>query len=251
MKNDIRYIHFDSIDSTNTEARRHICVGKVSSPTLIVADTQTAGRGRLGRSFYSPDKTGLYMSLVLESDSIRQPAVRATTAAAVAVHRHILEVYGILTQIKWVNDLYLDGKKVCGILCESAEDGDGNRYIIIGIGVNLSTHQFPDGLRAPAGCILPDTDTLDGDGKRRMAIDISNRIIDTMQGEDNSSDLDIYRKHSYLDGKRVVCDVGDRSFYGTAVGIGDDFSLTVMTDSGEEVSLCSGEASIKVKNGEE
>lgn len=250
MKKDIRYIHFDAIDSTNTEARRTVLAHGVDSPVLIVADTQTAGRGRMGRSFYSPRKTGLYMTLLLPVTYFEAEGLRATTAAAVAVHECIKESVGITTQIKWVNDLYLDGKKVCGILCESVADERGERFIIIGIGVNLSTRDFPDGLRAPAGSVFDKSDAITDTLIKNMALDISRRIIEKLSSDNQAHDLDVYRRHSYLDGKRVRCDVGSNSFCGKAIGIGNDFSLTVLADSGDKISLISGEASVNTENGE-
>jgi BirA family biotin operon repressor/biotin-[acetyl-CoA-carboxylase] ligase len=204
----------------------------------------------MGRSFYSPDKTGLYMTLLLPVDCVEAESVRATTAAAVAVHECIEESVGITTQIKWVNDLYLDCKKVCGILCESTANDLGEKYIIIGIGINLSTRDFPDGLRAPAGSVLDTSITLTDTLIKNMALDISDRIIEKLKSDSRAHDLDVYRRHSYLDGKRVCCNVGSNTFCGKAIGIGDDFSLTVLTDSGDQISLGSGEASVKTENGE-
>ena len=246
MKNDISILHFESIDSTNNEARRMINASNVKKPTLITADTQTAGRGRMGRSFYSPDKTGIYMSLVFKADGFSEAITRVTTASAVSVYEVIEKYANIQAQIKWVNDIYLDGKKVCGILCESALDGMGNRYVISGIGINLNTRDFPDGLRAPAGCVFDGLKALPESMATSMALDIADRILDKLASGDTAADLNTYRRNSYLDGKRIVCTVGSRSFEGVALGIGDDFSLCVLTDNGETVNLSGGEATVKV-----
>jgi BirA family biotin operon repressor/biotin-[acetyl-CoA-carboxylase] ligase len=128
---------FESIDSTNTEARRRAASGK-SAPALIIANSQTAGRGRLGRSFYSPASTGLYMTAVFEASAAFESTVLLTTAAAVSVARAIERLAGITVGIKWVNDLYLNDKKICGILCERSGDN-----VIIGIGVNVNQTAFP------------------------------------------------------------------------------------------------------------
>ncbi|MBQ9162190.1 MAG: biotin--[Clostridia bacterium] len=247
MENAIRHIHFDSIDSTNTEARRLIADGKISTPILITADMQTAGRGRMGRSFYSPDGTGLYMSLVFPASDLVRISGLITPAAAVAAHQAIFDLTGITTQIKWVNDLYLDGKKICGILCESVQTR-GVCYIIVGIGINLTTQSFPDGLRAPAGSLFDKEQTPRSDLASTLAFDIARRLTDDICSDFARATeyLAIYRKHSFLDGKRVNCTVGERTFDGTALGIGDDFSLSVLTDSGEAVNISSGEASVKL-----
>lgn len=246
MKNDIFHIHFNTVDSTNTEARRQISSHSITAPTLITADTQTAGRGRMGRSFYSPDKTGLYMSLVFKADGFSEAITRVTTAAAVSVYEAIRRIAEVDVRIKWVNDLYLDDKKICGILCESAVDDLGDRYIIVGIGINLNTRDFPEGLRAPAGSVFSNLDTLPEALAQTLALDISNRLLDKLESGEPSHDLEIYRQHSYLDGRRVVCTVGDTSVEGVAIGIGEDFSLLVQTDGGEMLSISSGEATVKV-----
>ena len=246
MKNDISIQHFESIDSTNNAARRLVASGSVKKPTLITASTQTAGKGRMGRSFYSPDKTGIYMSLVFKADAFSEAITRVTTAAAVSVHEIIGKYASIEAQIKWVNDIYIDGKKVCGILCESVLDNIGDRYVIAGIGVNLNTREFPDGLRAPAGSVFDGLEALPNSLASSMALDIADRLLDKLAGGDTAVDLDTYRRNSYLDGKRIVCTVGNRSFEGVALGIGDDFSLCVLTDNGETVNLSGGEATVKV-----
>ncbi|MBE6693686.1 MAG: biotin--[acetyl-CoA-carboxylase] ligase [Ruminococcaceae bacterium] len=247
MENAIRHIHFDSIDSTNAEARRLIADGKISTPVLITADTQTAGRGRMGRSFYSPDGTGLYMSFVFPAPDLVRISGLITPAAAVAAHQAILHLTGITTQIKWVNDLYFEGKKICGILCESVQ-ASGACYVIVGIGINLTTRGFPDGLRAPAGSLLSEDRTPPPDLTNTLALDISRRLTEDIRSDfaRATEHLAIYREHSFLDGKRVNCTVGERTFDGTALGIGDDFSLSVLTDSGEAVNISSGEASVKL-----
>ena len=129
-----------TVDSTNTEARRRILSGE-SLPQAILAEEQTAGRGRMGRSFYSPAGTGIYLSLCFEASG--SEILFLTTAAAVAVHRAIREVTGIVTDIKWVNDLYFRGRKVSGILAESFSVEE-KRYVIRGVGVNLYTTEFPE-----------------------------------------------------------------------------------------------------------
>ena len=142
----IRIDIFDLLDSTNLEARRQADRG-MSAPALIVASAQSEGRGRLGRSFYSPAHAGLYMSLLLEASDNSADNVRLTTATAVAVAESIDELCGIATEIKWVNDIYLGGRKICGILCESFTSAIGKRYAVVGIGLNLRASDFPDDIR--------------------------------------------------------------------------------------------------------
>ena len=128
---DVRVL--SEIDSTNNEAKRMAFDG-VEKPVLIIAEKQSAGRGRMGRSFYSPDGTGLYMSLLLSIDGGHHNTVGITSAAAVASVRAVRRVWGVETEIKWVNDIYLDNKKIAGILAESFFVGE-KFFTVIGIGV--------------------------------------------------------------------------------------------------------------------
>lgn len=114
LEKDIEVTHFDTVDSTNTYCKRLLADGK-QGEFLVTAAKQTAGRGRQGKSFYSPSETGIYFSLVIRPDTSLQNAVTATTAAAVAVCKAIEKTTDLKPKIKWVNDVYLNGKKVCGI----------------------------------------------------------------------------------------------------------------------------------------
>ena len=152
---DIRIDAFELLDSTNTEAKRQ-ALGGLSVPALIIADGQSAGRGRMGRSFYSPASQGLYMSLLVSAKESVSDSLRLTTAASVAVARSIEEICGISVGIKWVNDLYLNGRKICGILCESFSGEDGKRYTVIGVGLNLYTEEFPRDIKNTAAALMPE-----------------------------------------------------------------------------------------------
>ncbi len=169
------YLHA-SLDSTNTEAKRLLASG-AKTPFAVVADHQTDGRGRMGRSFYSPAATGAYFSLVYTPTVSLDHAVTVTSAAAVAVMEAVREVCGLQTEIKWVNDLYLGGKKVAGILCESlccAEEG--KNIIIIGVGINLSTKMFPQDISRIAGSI-----GTEGDVRLLLAAEIYRALCPYLQ----------------------------------------------------------------------
>ena len=141
----------EETSSTNTDARRWLQNGAAHG-SLVAADRQTAGRGRLGRSFASADG-GLYMSVVIKSDL---PAGVLTTLCAVAVRRAVKALTGITADIKWVNDLQVNGKKICGILCEGVWQGDRLLGVIAGIGLNICQREFPEGLRDIAASLYPD-----------------------------------------------------------------------------------------------
>src|SRR5574344_1119714 len=139
---------YESIDSTNSEAKRRCAAApdcRALNRTVIVAGAQTAGRGRLGRSFFSPAGTGVYLSIIYAPEAgISSPAV-LMSSAAVGVCRALQSVYGVDAQIKWVNDVFLRGQKVCGILTEGVTDFETGRidYAVVGIGINILPGSFP------------------------------------------------------------------------------------------------------------
>ena len=146
-----------TITSTNTVLKTLAAEGAPSGLALIAGE-QTAGRGRMGRSFYSPAGTGLYLSLMLRPAMRAEEAVRLTACAAVAAAETIEELSGRETRIKWVNDILVDGRKVCGILTEASVDCENGmmNYVIIGLGVNLRDPEggFPEELQSIAGTVF-------------------------------------------------------------------------------------------------
>ncbi len=150
-------LRYHTIDSTNTALKS---MEDAPHGTILCSDVQTAGRGRLGRTFVS-DEGGLYLSLLLKRQESLDQLLHLTPMAAVAVSRAITDVCPLKVDIKWINDLQVQGKKVCGILTEVAPQGG----VIIGIGINCNTVTFPPELQAIAGslrefCGEVDKDTL-------------------------------------------------------------------------------------------
>ena len=236
----VRISLFESVDSTNSEARRQAELG-LCVPALIISDHQSAGRGRLGRSFYSPLNTGLYMSLLLKAKENAADNVQLTTAAAVAAARSIEEVCGIEVRIKWVNDLYLGSKKICGILCESFLTSSGERYVIIGVGVNLWTENFPQELDAIATSLMPN------DVRRDiLAADIAKKLLDHYAYPDNTRMIEYYRTHSAVLGKKVRFEEGGKGYVGLAESIDVVGRLNVRIDEQTIKILSSGEISLKI-----
>lgn len=238
----IRLDLFDEIDSTNSEARRQIEQG-MTSPALIISDTQTGGRGRMGRSFYSPASTGLYMSMVLKATDNAVDTVRLTTAAAVAVALSIEELCGISTEIKWVNDIYLNGRKICGILCESFLS-DGVRYAVAGIGVNLHTSDFPPDIRDRAASLNPSEKI-----RNSLAAHIANTLWRFWGDMTVPQIMEYYRGHSMVLGKNIVFSEGGEVFCGVAEDIDDCGALCVRLENGSHRLLSSGEISLRLEDG--
>lgn len=223
---------YDSVDSTNTILRTRAEDGAPEG-TVIIAGSQTAGRGRMGRSFYSPDGTGLYMSLLLRPELPTQESLLITTCAAVAVAESIEHEMDKPAQIKWVNDVFVDGGKVCGILTEAVADPDTGRlrYAVLGIGVNITAPEegFPEELRGVASALLPFGDS--GELRERLAAGILDSFMGYYKNLTDKSFLEAYRSRSMIDGREVWLISRDGSRRSARVlGIDDNFQL--MVDSG-------------------
>ena len=239
---------YDSIDSTNSEAKR--VAQTESGISLHIARTQTAGRGRLGRSFHSP-ATGLYMTLAYTTNRPLEEAATVTATAAVATATAIEALTGKRPDIKWVNDLYLDGGKLAGILTEAIPLAEERRRILVGIGVNLTTTEFPDGLRAPAASLFApqeaerQTPAFLGALLGALAGEIASRLLLAVENPASApARLADYRDRLLYVGRRVICTRGNEAFEGTLLGVDERYSLLV--EAGGEVRvLSSGEISVR------
>ena len=232
---------FDEIDSTSSEARRYASCEKCDS-ALFISDTQSGGRGRMGKSFYSPAGTGIYLSLLLPAPSQAYDLISITSAAAVAVRRAILSVTGISTGIKWVNDLYLNGKKVCGILCEALSE---QKAMIIGVGINLYPSPLPKEISDIAGSVL-NTEKVTG-LREALAASVAEEILRII-AEPNYGDIwNEYRENSIVLGQEIRYIQNGVSYNGVATDI-DRFGRLSVTDAeGYRHILSSGEISVRFK----
>ena len=219
-------------DSTNTRLKEWAREGKIAAPFLLTADGQTAGRGRLGRRFVSPPGTGLYMSMLV-SVPAKTDSGKITILAAVAVCRAIEELTGLQPKIKWVNDLFLRGKKVCGILAERVENG-----VIVGIGVNLKT---PTGGFPPEAAIAG---ALDADIDRfALAGTVARHFLDGLEKLDTSEAIEYYRAHMPLVGHEIRCVQNGQEKNALVMGVADDGGLMIRDEDGDHV-LRTGEVSL-------
>ena len=238
---------FDTVDSTNSEAKRQATAE--SGTTLYIARTQSGGRGRLGRDFHSPADTGLYMTLAYTTSRPLTEAVRTTALAAVATASAMEALTPKRPRIKWVNDLYLDGGKAAGILTEAVTLADGQTRMLVGIGINLTTTAFPDGLRAPAASLFTPDEASDipADFAGTLAGEITRRLLALLKNEtmpDGESCLDFYRRHLLYVGEQVTCTRGNETFAATVLGVTDAYALIVECENGMTV-LESGEISVR------
>lgn len=236
---------FDETDSTNSEAKRY-CLSGGYIPALFIADHQTAGRGRMGRSFFSPADTGIYLSLLIEAPEDASDIVRVTSAAAVALHRAIANEMRIDAKIKWVNDLYYNGRKISGILAESFFVND-KRYVVIGVGINLSTQDFPEELQEKAGAIIKENDEKKNSYIRAgLTVRVAFGLYDVLGTLGDRGIMDYYRKHSAVLGQRVTFTENQVERSGVAESIDDQGALSVRLDDGSLYVLASGEISLKI-----
>lgn len=227
--------------STNLDIR---ALAEAGAPegTVMIAGEQTAGRGRLGRSFYSPRDGGLYMSVLLRPALSAEASLAVTICAASAAACAIEELTGRETGIKWVNDIYIDGRKVVGILTEASVGNDSRIiYAVMGIGVNIADKGFPEELKDKAGI------TGGGEGLRpKLAAAVLERFFAYYDRLPDNGYLAEYRRRSILTGKMIEYERGGELFTARAVGIDDDARLIVITPRGEELHLGSGEVQIKM-----
>lgn len=247
MKNIIdkfNFISFEEIDSTNNYIKENW--EKRPDLTVVTAEMQTAGRGRTGKSFCSPKGTGAYFSLLLKNNISAEISKKLTVMAAVAVLDELKTVTQRDVKIKWVNDIYIDGKKVCGILTEGAVNPEKNvwNYAVIGIGINLKEPEngFPKEISDIVTTVFERN--CNETQKKNLIGGIVCRIYRMVQGEDLGY-IDRYRENSYLDGRKINIIRENSSESATAIHIDENCNLVVKKDNGEIETLFSGDVSIK------
>lgn len=229
-----------------TDTTNRVCIALANdgaaNGTSVIADMQTGGKGRRGKSFYSPAGKGVYLSMVIKPSFDMSKSVLITVAASVAVAQSIETVCGITPEIKWVNDVYVGDKKVCGILCEAVTDFEsgGISTIVPGIGINCRPMELPDELKDIVGYVPGDY------SRNRLAAEVIDRMIEITDTIEDRGFIEYYRAHSMIIGKEItVIRAGRDPEDAVALGIDDDGGLIVRYGSGIEETLNSGEVSIR------
>ena len=237
---DNEIILLKTVDSTNTYAKKSAADG-AKDGTVVIAEQQTAGRGRRGNSFYSPAKSGLYMTVILRPELHATDIDLFTICAGCGVCRAVERLSGRTPLIKWVNDVYLDGKKICGILSEATTDFESGIVdsIVTGIGINISTVDFPDGLGSKAGSIGSGNVT-----RARLAATVCSELIYCL-GRSREENIADYKSRSLVLGKELNFVQNGVEYTAKAVDIDDKGQLVVLTEDGEMI-LNSGEVSVKL-----
>lgn len=239
---DISLSVYDCVDSTNSLLKQMAINGKAEGE-VIIALSQTAGRGRYDRKFHS-DKGGIYMSILLRPKTIPDTAI-LTAATAVAVSDAIEKVSNKKTYIKWVNDVLIDNKKVCGILCEGGFMGNEG-FIIVGIGINASPPEngFNSDIEDIAGTVFADASSVICE---QLAAEVIDNLFYQYDNLDNLKFLNTYRKKNLVLGKTVdILKQGKIIGSGKVLEIDDNCHLLVKLSNGETTTLSSGEVSVKM-----
>ncbi|MFR3834045.1 MAG: biotin--[acetyl-CoA-carboxylase] ligase [Eubacterium sp.] len=239
---------FSSVTSTNTILKEMAEQG-AKEGTVIIAEEQTAGRGRTGKQFYSPKGTGIYISILLRPDIPAEESLFLTTSAAVATARAIEDVSDKRALIKWVNDIYLEDKKACGILTEGAFNVETGKldYAIVGIGINVCIPDggFPDNIKDIATAIFDkQTDSIN---KRSILIaNLLDYFMEYYKDFKSKSYVKEYIERSMIIGKTITVIEGSKTSVAKAIDIDKNCRLKVQFENGTTKWLSSGEVSTKI-----
>lgn len=230
---------FKTIDSTNSFAKSLAQLG-AEHGTTVISELQTQGRGRMGRSFYSPSGMGVYMSFVLRPNLSVDYALMITSCVAVAVCEAIENVADVQCEIKWVNDIFCNGKKICGILTEASIDVEqgGLEYAVVGLGLNVSNTFFPKDIEKIASSLKAITGK--NINRSLLIAEILNSVEKKLAGIKDKSFIEEYRRRSMLIGKRIVVIKSGVETECQCTGIDEFGKLLVKYDNGNDDSLCSG-----------
>lgn len=235
-------VYFDELDSTNTKCKQ---LAREGAPhgTAVIAAHQTAGKGRFGRRFCSPKGAGLYCTVLIREGFDMSTAGLITPCAAVAAAKAIEEVSGHSAQIKWVNDIFMGGRKICGILTEASLP----EFVVIGIGINLLSvmESIPVELQNIVTSIEEQT------GRIITAKEMENALLHNLSRElerlKNREFMEDYKKRSFLIGKEIDVHSGNDIYPAKVLGIDENAGLEIELSDGTKKILTTGDVSVRLK----
>lgn len=248
LDHEVAVIVHKVVESTNLCARQ-LALDGAAHGTTVLALEQTAGKGRLGRTFESPLGTGIYMSMVLRLGVGIGDAVMITTAASVAVCRAIETLMPDKTpKIKWVNDIYIEGKKLCGIWTEGVTNFESGTVdsIVLGIGINFDTKisEFSEAIRDNVTSLFPSSAACIK--KNRLIAQVINEVISISKEIVSRDFINEYKSKSLVLGEQVTVFCGNDTFEATAIDIDQNGGLIVKNEVGQIITLSSGEITIRL-----
>jgi BirA family transcriptional regulator, biotin operon repressor / biotin---[acetyl-CoA-carboxylase] ligase len=239
-----RIYHFFKVDSTN---RVGLELGQAGEPhgAIVLAEEQTAGRGRAGRAWHSERSAGIYMSILLRPDLAPAQAPALTLAAGVAIYDAIAELAGVKPDIRWPNDVLLNGKKLCGILTEMYAEPDRVRFVVAGIGINVNHSRMPESLTKTATSLRIET------GRVHSRIELAVRLLRNFESYYNQLLRDgaapilarFSQVSSYAQGKPVRVSTSQESFIGTTAGLDSTGMLRVTRPDGRTETVLAADIS--------
>lgn len=235
-------IYFDELDSTNTKCK---LLARNGAPhgTVVIAASQTAGKGRLGRHFCSPKDAGLYCTVLIREGFDTETVSLITPCAAVATAKAIEDVSGQVAQIKWVNDIFMGERKLCGILTEASLPD----FAVIGIGINLlhDKKEFPKELHSIVTSIEEQTGRIVTPKEMEKAL--LYHLSEELSQLKSKKFMSEYKKRSFLIGKEVDVHSGNDIFPAKVIGIDDNAELILSLPTGKIITLFSGEVSVRIR----
>ena len=231
----MKIYHYELIPSTNAQAKKMILEG--AREGVLLAEHQSAGRGRLGRSFFS--ENGIFMSVILAPERIPFDPGFLTSAVAAATCRAI-EEQGFSVGIKWVNDIYMEGKKICGILSEAVSMGAETLAYVVGIGINVGKVDFPDDIKDIAAFLQ-----LEKNEKEKLFLCVLQQI-ERVLSENKDSILTYLKDKSIVIGKEIRF-FGVKEGEGIALGLDENGGLIVQVEKNKKMVLTGGEISVRTK----
>ena len=234
----------NSVDSTNAYCKRLIPNQK-NINRIVVSNTQTKGKGRKERNFFSPPNTGIYMSLLLNSQIKVENSLKITLAVSVAICRVLEKLTGKKPKIKWVNDIFLGDKKIAGILTEASSSFESGiiENLIIGIGINFSTEFFPEDLTNIADSIFSKKEKKTS--RNELIVELTNEIVYLLNNIEEKYIIEEYIQKSIVIGKNIIVHYYDKTENAKVLGIDENGFLQILTKNGENKTLSSGEISIR------
>lgn len=237
---------FDAIDSTNDLARKCLEEGALEG-LILMAESQTRGRGRMGRSWVSPAGTGIYLSVLLKPKIEPQRLQQLTLMAGLGTVQAVNEFSSQKAQLKWPNDILLNGKKLCGILSEYHPTQNEENAVIIGIGVNAnhSQNDFPENLRPIATSIKIETGrSVDRQVLATALIRHLDQEYDAFLRDGSAAVIQKWTENSDMFGKNISVTKGKSVIHGTALGLDSQGRLLIRIKNGAEMAFDSGEVSL-------